>query len=92
MRIDVRYVSRLARLELTEEQAAKFQRQFEGILEYVEKLKTLDTKDILPLSHAVFLENVFREDKIKPSLKIENTLANAPQKESGFFKVPKIIK
>lgn len=92
MKIDIKHVAHLACLKLTEEQTFKFQKQFDNILSYVEKLKTLDTKNILPLSHATSLENVFRKDEIKSSLKIEDTLANAPQKEGNFFKVPKVIK
>ena len=92
MKIDIKHVARLARLQLTPQQSSKFQKQFDAILGYVEKLKSLNTKDVLPLSHASFLENVFREDKARPSLKIEDTLANAPQKEGNFFKVPPVIK
>ena len=92
MKIDVKYVANLARLELTEKQTAKFQKQFSSLLDYIEKLKTLNTKNILPLSHATSLENVFRKDEVKSSLKIEDTLANAPQKEDNFFKVPPVIK
>ncbi len=92
MKIDVKYVANLARLELTEEQTAKFQKQFSSLLDYIEKLKTLNTKNILPLSHATSLENVFRKDKIKSSLSLEDALTNAPQREGDFFKVPPVIK
>ena len=92
MEIDIKYVARLARLQLTPDEASKFQKQFSSLLGYIEKLKTLNTKNILPLSHATSLENVFRKDKIKFSLNLEDTLTNAPQKEGDFFKVPPIIK
>lgn len=92
MEIDVKYVAQLAKIELTEEQTAKFQRQFQDILGYVEKLKKLNTDSVLPLSHAVSLENVFRDDKAKSSLDITDVLKNAPQKKGSFFKVPKVIK
>ncbi len=92
MKIDVKYVANLARLELTEKQTAKFQKQFSSLLDYIEKLKTLNTKNILPLSHATSLENVFRKDKIKSSLNLEDALTNAPQREGDFFKVPPVIK
>ncbi len=92
MEIDIKYVARLARLQLTPHEASKFQKQFSSLLDYIEKLKTLNTKNILPLSHATSLKNVFRKDKIKSSLNLEDTLTNAPQKEGGFFKVPPVIK
>lgn len=92
MRIDVKYVAQLARLQLTQEQIDKFQRQFKNILEYVEKLKEVNTDEVLPLSHAVSIENVFRTDEVKPSLSPEEALNNAPRKKGNFFKVPKVIK
>ncbi|MFH1856413.1 MAG: Asp-tRNA(Asn)/Glu-tRNA(Gln) amidotransferase subunit GatC [Candidatus Omnitrophota bacterium] len=92
MEIDVKYVAKLAKIELTEEQTGKFQKQFENILSYVDKLKEIDTGNVPPLSHAVSLKNVFREDKAKASLEIEETFSNAPQRKGNFFKVPKVIK
>ena len=94
MKIDrktVEYIANLARLALTEEEKEEFTAQLDKILAYIDKLSGLDTKGVEPATHAVRLKNVFREDKTKPSLGQEEALANAPQKDRGHFKVPRII-
>ena len=88
---DVEYVAKLARLRLSEKEKEKFTKQLDQILKYVDKLNELDTEKVKPTSHVLPLKNVFREDKIWKSLKIEKVLENAPEKVKGFFKVPKII-
>lgn len=88
---DVEYVAKLARLELTEEEKEKYTIQLAKILEYVSKLNQLDTENIEPTSHVLPLQNVFREDEIKPSLSQEEILTNAPEKEDGYFKVKKVL-
>ncbi len=88
---DVEHVAKLARLKLTEEEKEKFGKQLSEILEYVEKLNELDTEKVKPASHVVPLKSVMREDEVKPSLPVEEVLANAPAREGKYFKVPKII-
>lgn len=88
---DVEHVAHLARLELTTEEKELFAGQMDAILGYVEKLKVLDTEGIVPTSHAVPMENAFREDIVKPSIGLENALANAPDRADAFFAVPKVI-
>lgn len=88
---DVEYLALLARLKLNPEELERFSKELGEILAYVEKLKTAKTEGIPPTSHVLNLSNVFREDKVKPSLTPEEALANAPSKEGPFFKVPKII-
>jgi len=88
---DVEALSRLARIQLTDEELARFAGQLDGILSYVEKLKSAKTEGVAPTSHVLPLSNVFREDKLQPSLPTEEALANAPAREGPFFKVPKII-
>ena len=90
-RADVEHVALLARLELSSEEAETFTGQMDAILAYVEKLNELDTDGIIPTSHAVPVENAFREDAVRPSLGMENALANAPDRVEGFFRVPKVI-
>lgn len=87
----VRYVARLARIKLDENEVALFARQLDEILGYIDKLKKLDIKDIPPTSHVLPLKNVFRKDEVKPSITKEMALKNAPQRKSDFFVVPKII-
>ena len=88
---DVEYVAQLARLELNEEERMLFAGQMDAILGYVEKLNELNTDAIMPTSHAVPMENSFREDQSQPSIGIESALANAPDRVESFYRVPKVI-
>ncbi len=90
-RKDVEHVALLARLQLSGEEIELFTTQLTKILDYVEKLNELDTDKVDPLFHVVPLHNVFREDKVAPSLPLEKALQNAPDKAQGCFKVPRII-
>jgi aspartyl-tRNA(Asn)/glutamyl-tRNA(Gln) amidotransferase subunit C len=87
----VRAVAKLSRLDLTDDEVEAFRRQLSALLEYLEKLNELDTTGIEPLAHCLPVSNVFREDKAGESLGVEKTLANAPQRDGEFFKVPKIL-
>jgi aspartyl-tRNA(Asn)/glutamyl-tRNA(Gln) amidotransferase subunit C len=88
---DVEHVARLARLELTAGEKELFAGQMDAILGYVEKLRGVDTDGIVPTSHAVPMENAFREDAVRPSIGLEKALANAPLVSGSFFAVPKVI-
>jgi len=90
-REQVQHVAKLARLSLSEDEITTFTGQLSTILDYVEKLNELDTTGIVPTSHAVPMENAFREDCVRPSIGVENALANAPDRVEGFFRVPKVI-
>ena len=88
---DVEHVANLARLEFSDEEKKTLMNQLNRILDYMEKLNELDTSKVEPLSHVIPLTNVFREDKVKPSLSVSDVLKNAPAKTEKFFKVPKVI-
>ena len=88
---DVEHIAKLAKLEFNEDEKAKFTDQFNEILAFMEKLNELDTSNVKPLSHVIELQNVFREDAVKPSIPTEEALQNAPAKTDKFFKVPKVI-
>ena len=88
---DVEYLSHLARIQLTSEELSRFSGQMEEILSYVEKLKSAKIEGVPPTSHVLPLSNVFREDEVQPSLPTDQGLANAPEREGPYFKVPKII-
>ena len=87
----VRHIGRLSRIELTEEQVELFGRQLGAILGHFDKLQELDTERVEPMAHAVELHNVLAEDAIGQSLPPEQALANAPQRDGDFFRVPKVI-
>jgi aspartyl-tRNA(Asn)/glutamyl-tRNA(Gln) amidotransferase subunit C len=89
--MQVRNVAKLSRLELTEQEVQEFTSQLGAILEYVEKMNELDAENVEPLAHCLPINNVFRQDSIKESLGTEKALANAPQRDGAFFKVPKIL-
>lgn len=90
-KIDVSYVAHLARLHLSDEETQLFQQQLEDIVGYVRKIGTLDTGDIEPTSHACAVENVFREDTVRPGLERADVLRNAPSSAHEQFIVPKIV-
>lgn len=87
---DVEHVAKLARLELSEEEKVKFSKQLGDILKYVEQMNQVDTEGVEPMSHAIPMVNVMREDAVVSENTKEELMANAPLKEDGFFRVPKI--
>ena len=88
---EVKKTAKLARLDLTEDEIVELTQQLSAVLEYVEKMNELDTADVEPLAHCLPISNIFRADCVKESLGTEKTLANAPQRDGDFFKVPKIL-
>ena len=91
-REEVLHVAHLARLEFSDEEVERFTTQLADILNYVAKLNELDTSEVATTYHAIPLSNVFRKDEVKPSFHLDEVLANAPERENGFFAVPKVIK
>jgi aspartyl-tRNA(Asn)/glutamyl-tRNA(Gln) amidotransferase subunit C len=87
----VDHVALLARLELTPDEKAKLTHDLNTILVHFERLLELDTEDVPPTSHAIPMQNVFREDVVRPSLPLESFLNEAPDARDGFFVVPRIV-
>jgi len=87
----VRKVAKLARLELSDAEVEEFAGQLSAILDYVARMNELNTEGVELLAHCLPISNVFRDDIAKESLGTEKTLANAPQRDGAFFKVPKIL-
>ena len=90
-RTDVQRVAVLARLHLSEEQESQLTAQLDAILAYMDKLNEIDTSDVEPFSHATDETNAFREDQVTNRPDTDALLANAPERDGMFFKVPKII-
>ena len=84
-------VAHLARIELDTKELEKLSSQLEHILSFIDKLSLLNTDNIAATSHILPLNNVLRKDELRPSLPIEKTLKNAPEKQGNFFVVPKVI-
>jgi aspartyl-tRNA(Asn)/glutamyl-tRNA(Gln) amidotransferase subunit C len=87
---DVLHVAKLARLELSDEEVERMREQLSAILEAVGKVSELDLDDVEPTAHPLDLVNVLAEDEPRPSLSLEDALANAPDPEDGFFGVPAV--
>ncbi|SHH26540.1 Asp-tRNA(Asn)/Glu-tRNA(Gln) amidotransferase subunit GatC [Tepidibacter thalassicus] len=87
----VKHVANLCRLEFKEEEMDGISKKLGDILGYVEKLKSVDTESVDITYNPINLTNVFREDEVKKSLDREKVLQNAPDKEMGCFKVPKVL-
>jgi aspartyl-tRNA(Asn)/glutamyl-tRNA(Gln) amidotransferase subunit C len=88
---EVDHVALLARLKFDETEKERFTIQLNTILEYMDKLKELDTTQVEPTFHALARTNVFREDRVLSSNPQDLSLSNAPDPDRGFFRVPKII-
>src|SRR3990167_2565766 len=89
---EIKYLTKLANLKLTEKELKKYSNQLEETIEYVENLNELDTKNIIPTSHTVDLKNLFFVDgeKNKRGLSRDETTKNAKNKKNGFFVVKRI--
>lgn len=94
-RDEAKKISELARLHFEEEELTAFTSRFQNLLDYIEKLKEVDVEAVNPTSHVAlsreFENHIFREDEVRPSLDVEDSLANAPDPGNGHFRVPKVI-
>jgi aspartyl-tRNA(Asn)/glutamyl-tRNA(Gln) amidotransferase subunit C len=96
---DVLYVADLANLELTDQERQRMVKDLNSILDHIDMLSQLDTKDVPPMAEVVTLaknnnrqfEYAMRADDVKPSLTHEAAMMNAPDTDGTFFKVPKVI-
>lgn len=88
---EVEHIARLARLELTEEQKARYREQLSAILDYIAKLRQLDTKDVPPTAGGGLTQMILRPDEPRPGLSTEALLKNAPQAEDDQFKIPPVF-
>ncbi len=88
---DIKTVASLSRLKIRPEESARVIEQLGEILSYVDILKSIDTEKISPTTYALPMQNVFREDVVQPSLDRDLALSNAPLKEDGYFKVPRVL-
>ncbi len=85
----VTYLEALGRIKLPEESREKAKNDLQEILQYIDTLAELDTEGIEPMSHALPLTNVMRDDVVAPSMAREDVLANAPAQKDGCFLVPR---
>jgi aspartyl-tRNA(Asn)/glutamyl-tRNA(Gln) amidotransferase subunit C len=90
-RDDVAHVAHLARLGLTDDELGRLEGQLNHILDQYAILAQLDTDDIPPTAQTIELENILRDDVVQASLPVEAALANAPEREGDFIRVPPIL-
>ena len=82
------HVARLARLELSDDEVAKFQEQLSDILEAVSKVSELDLSDVPPTAHPLEIANAWAEDEPRPCLPLDDVFANAPDRFDDHFRTP----
>ena len=87
----VRRIARLARIKITDEEAAGLQGELSGILQWVEQLGEVDTSDVEPMTRVVPINLKRREDVVNDGEKAAEVVQNAPMSEDGFFVVPKVV-
>ena len=90
-RDDVAHVAHLARLALSDEELERFTEQLGAILDHAQDVAALDTSGVPPTAHPLPLENVLRDDVVRPTLDRDEVLAQAPAAEGPFFRVPRIL-
>lgn len=88
---DVKYVADLAHLQLTEEESDSLVNDMNQILDYMTTLEELDTSDVEPLEHVIDLEYRLRNDEAKEPVDHKEALKNAPDADSDYFRVPRVI-
>ena len=87
----VAHVARLARLELTDEELARYTEQLASMLDHFRDIDALQLDDVVPMTQPLPLQNVFRDDVVGPTLDRDEVLAAAPAAEAGRFRVPPIL-
>ena len=96
MKIDKSTVERLAKLsklEFSEQEKMEMVEDFKKMVGFVDKLKEVDTEGVEPLIYInEDVTNLVREDKVEGMLSVEDALKNAPEKDSSYIKVPKVLK
>lgn len=88
---DLENVAVLSRLAIPADKEEQYANQLNDVLTYMENLNSINTDDVQPIAHVLPISNVFRDDVVKESLDRDLALSNAPLKDDGYFKVPKIL-
>jgi aspartyl-tRNA(Asn)/glutamyl-tRNA(Gln) amidotransferase subunit C len=89
--LDVAYVAKLARLNLSDAETDLFQKQLGHVLNYADKLRGVDVSHVEAAAHAIPIFNVFREDEPRDWFTAEEALSNAPRQANGLFIVTKVV-
>ena len=89
--IDVKKIAVLARLNLTEDEGARFQEEISAILSYIDSIKEVDVEGVEPTAHATLVTNVNRKDECGETQDVDTTMSNAPDAEDNMVRVPVVI-
>jgi aspartyl-tRNA(Asn)/glutamyl-tRNA(Gln) amidotransferase subunit C len=89
--LDVAYVAKLARVNLTEEETQLFQKQLSDVLKYADALREVDVSHVEASAHAIPVFNIFREDEPRDWFTAEEALGNAPRTANNLFIVTKVV-
>lgn len=84
-------IARLSNIQIAEDEAGQYAGQLEKILDYINQLNELDTTGVPQTAHALPIKNRWRPDDVAPGWQQAEAVANAPDKDSGCFRVPRII-
>ncbi len=87
----VEKVAGLARIALTEDEIERFTAQLSVVLDAVDRLRTVDTSAVAPTASVLPVENVMREDVVRPSLPLEDVFRNAPSRDGDHFRVQTVL-
>ena len=87
----VKKIATLSRMKIEENEVEKFSNELSKIINWVEKLNEVDTKDVIPITNPSDIKIPFRKDEINDGKIEEKILKNAPEKKAGYFVVPKVV-
>lgn len=88
---EVEHIAKLARIKINEKEKGMYAGQLAKILDYVDELKEVDTRETKPTHHAIDMANIIRSDRVKKSDKQEKILSQAPQREGDFWRVKAVL-
>lgn len=89
---EVKHIAKLSKLEISEKELGKFQKELSEVIEYISKLSEVDTSNLEPTSQTTGLEDVYRVDEIKPnSLSIDQALSGSDNTHNGYFVVDAVL-
>lgn len=88
---DVIHIAKLARLKFSDQELEKYTKDLSDIVDFAETLKSINVEGVEPTAHILKVQNVFREDELKPSCNREELFKNAPSKDAGCITVPRVV-
>ena len=88
---EIIHIAKLARLKITDDELNEYKKNLQEIVDFADTINSVNTDDVGEMISVNENYNVFRKDEIRPSLKREELLKNAPSQDEGMFRIPKVI-